>query len=211
MPELHLKVLPAEQRRLWGHLQKLAGFLNPLGYYLAGGTALALQIGHRRSLDFDFFSVKPGLGTQTQKRAEHLEHFLARDFDQDTLHAEIAGVKVSFISAYKYPTVEPFVAAGRLKLASMMDIGLMKLLALTHRSALRDYLDLAVIVRDHIPLQKLLETSRKKYGRDFNRMIPLRALVTFTDLDQEMPAMLDKTLKKSWQKILRDAVKKTAG
>ena len=86
----------------------------------------------------------------------------------------------------------------------------MKLLAITNRSTIRDYIDLAVIIRDHISLPDLLESSQKKYGANFNTMILLRALVSFNDLDPEHPTLLDKTLANTWQQILRDAVKKVA-
>ncbi len=100
--------------------------------------------------------------------------------------------------------------AGGVKLAGVLDIALMKLLAITHRATLRDYLDLAVILRDHLELKKIIGASGKKYGKNFNVMAALRALVAFADIDPEQPALLDKSLKASWQKILREAVKKIA-
>lgn len=61
MPEARLEVLPEGQRYVWDLLQKQGALLRPLGFYLAGGTALALQIGHRQSADFDFFSQRPDI------------------------------------------------------------------------------------------------------------------------------------------------------
>lgn len=209
MSSLHFKVLPAEQQRLWDEFLKQADFLNDHGYYLAGGTGLALQLGHRRSLDFDFFSAQGGLADSTEDWLRGVTPAEVRDRDQNTLHAEAKGVKVSFISAYRYPTVEPLVDGGSVKLASVVDIALMKLLALTHRAALRDYLDMAAILRSN-DLRKLLELGRKKYGPEMNPMIFLRALVAFEDVDSELPVLLDTTLKKDWQSILRHAVKKAA-
>ena len=138
---------------------------------------------------------------------------MIREIDADTIHSEIHGVRVSFIGGYLYPLVGRPVEAGRLRLASLMDVGLMKLLSITHRATWRDYVDLAVLVRDHIPLEKLLKRAPRKYGRRFNRMIPLRALVTFEDIskDKERPRLLDKRLESSWQRILEEEVKKTAG
>lgn len=210
MPELYLQVLPRLQRSLWDQFQKKAAFLAGQGYYLAGGSALALQIGHRRSIDFDFFSRKKALSEPTHNWLQEFSDSVVRDRDTHTLHAEVKGVKVSFISAYKYPTVEPLIDAEGIRLAGILDIALMKLLALTHRATLRDYIDLAVILRDCFDLKKLLTASRKKYGKNFNVLIPLRALVTFTDIDPETPVLLDKSLATSWKKILREAVKKTS-
>ena len=80
-------------------------------------------------------------------------------------------------------------------------------LALTHRATLRDYLDMAALVRGPAPLQGLMEASREKYGPETNPMLFLRALVTWSDIDQEMPVLLDESLKKNWKQILREEVK----
>lgn len=210
MSKLHFEVLPSDQLRLWKHFEKESNFLKAQGYYLAGGSGLALQLGHRQSIDFDFFSQKKGLAEATQNWLQSFTQILIRDLDNDTLHAEVDGVKVSFISGYKYRTVEPLIDAEGISIASLVDIGLMKLLALTHRATLRDYVDLAALLRKHTDLGKLLQAGRQKYGKGFNPMVFLRALVTFTDIDQEMPVLIDKSLKTSWQNILREAVKKAA-
>ena len=100
--------------------------------------------------------------------------------------------------------------AGSLFLASVLDIGLMKLLAITHRALVRDYLDLAAIIRDHVPLSTLLKWSKKKYGKAFNPLLPVKALVAFDDIEMEMPVLLDKRLGKEWRTILSQAVQKLA-
>ena len=211
MPDLRLEVLPAAQHNLLKKLAEKSSFLAEGGYYLAGGTALALQLGHRQSLDFDFFSTQKALAEQTQEWLRSFCTVTLRDMDQDTLHAEADGIKVSFIGAYRYKLVEPTLDYKRLILAGLTDIGLMKLLALTHRATLRDYLDMAAIVRGPVRLQRLVELSREKYGPETNPMIFLRALVTWSDLDEEMPVLLDGSLKKSWKEILQKEVKSVAG
>lgn len=207
MSRFHFQVLPSAQRELWNRLSGQAGFLRDQGYYLAGGTALALQLGHRQSIDFDFFSEKKSLSALTGEWLAAFTQLVPRDRDEHTLHAEADGVKVSFLGGYRYPTVEPLVEAGTIRVAAITDIALMKLLALTHRAALRDYIDLAAILRGPVELPKLLEASKKKYGPHVNPMIFLRALATFEDIEPESPVMLDRDLERSWQKILRDAIK----
>ncbi len=59
MPELRFDILPVAQLNVWHLLAKRSDFLRSADYYLAGGTALALQLGHRQSVDFDFFTQKP--------------------------------------------------------------------------------------------------------------------------------------------------------
>lgn len=199
-------ILPVSQRKLWSLFQRQAEALSRFGYYLAGGTALTLQIGHRRSVDFDFFSRRLGIARDTLNWINKFSNPVVREMDPNTLHLDIQGVKVSFIGAYKYRCVQKCVTQGKIPLAGMKDIGTMKLLAITHRAVLRDYVDLAAIIRNHIALSDLLKASLKKYGKSFNALIPLKALVSFEDLEPEMPHLFDLDLKKNWKKILIRAV-----
>ncbi|MEK7218679.1 MAG: nucleotidyl transferase AbiEii/AbiGii toxin family protein [Patescibacteria group bacterium] len=209
MLDLHLEVLRKPQRALWELFQGNPAVLRDHGFTLAGGTALALQIGHRESQDFDFFSQERGI-EPVRTWLERLPGFLSREMDADTVHGELGGVKVSFIAGYRYPPVMPPVAAGALSLTHIEDIALMKMMALTHRAALRDYIDLAAIMRSRKTLSSLLGKSREKFGDRFNVALALRAMVHFGDLDGEMPVLLDAALASSWQDILRNAVKEAA-
>lgn len=212
MPEAQLEVLPQKQRKVWALLQKQAGaVLHPLGFYLAGGTALALQIGHRRSGDFDFFSQRSGTSEVICEWLLQFPEAILRERDAQSVYGELRGVKMSWIGNYRYSLVDEHVVFGSIPTASVLDIGLMKLLAITHRATVRDYLDLAAIIRDRVPLAKLMKATEKKYGPTFNGMMCLKALVSFEDVDPEMPVLLDKTLARSWQTILTEAVRKFAG
>lgn len=209
MPDLHFEIFRQPQRKLWEAFQRESAIIRAQGFYLAGGTALALQIGHRASHDFDFFSRAADAGPIRTWLEETFPDLLMRDADAKTVHTEIAGVKVSFIAGYRYPPAMPSVLAGTIELADITDIALMKMLAITHRATLRDYIDLAAILRGHRTLAHLLEKSREKYGSSFNAMLPLRAMVHFDDLDGEMPMVLDASLA-SWKDILRKAVRDVA-
>ena len=208
MSDLHLEVLRPPQKELLSFFQRESEIIRP--FYLAGGTALALQLGHRESQDFDFFSQTQECET-VRSWLENLPRSVIRDADAQTVHADIAGVKVSFIGGYKYPPVMPLIPAGSLPMAAITDIALMKMLAITHRATLRDYLDLAVILRDHCSLRTLMEKSTEKYGTAFNAMLSVRTMVHFDDLDEETPVLLDPSLAGSWKDILRKAVKEAAG
>lgn len=204
-----MEVLRQPQQVLLATLQQESARINARGFYLAGGTALALRIGHRESQDFDFFSQTPNI-EPIRAWIDTMSDVIIRDANADTIHAEISGVKVSFIAGYRYPLLATPVAAGTLAMADVLDIALMKLLAITHRATIRDYLDLAVILRDYCPLEQLLAQCTEKYGENFNTMLCLRALVHFDDVDKEMPVLLDESLAATWKEILRDAVKKIA-
>ena len=208
---LNFEVLPARQKALWKAIDASAEGLEKSGFYLAGGTALALQLGHRESVDFDFFSRQNGTGPLTRKWLDkNHPASLLREADKDTVHADLKGVKVSFIGAYKYPHVGRFVVSGHMRLANVADIALMKLLAVTHRAAMRDYIDLAAILSSGWKLDDLLRASKKKYGRTFNTLLPMRALVSFDDLEPEIPRILDARLKRTWRDILTRAVAKAS-
>lgn len=208
MPDLHFDILPAEQRTLWDVLLERAAFLRENDYYLAGGTALALQLGHRQSVDFDFFSQKPDRAAETQKELQKIPGYVTREIDRQTIHADVSGVKLSFIGNYVYPLLHGPLESQGIQIADILDIALMKLVAISHRATPRDYIDLAAILRSGHSLSDLLSASKQKYGDSFNTMIPLRALTSFDDLEGEMPILLDKSLASSWQEILRQAVRK---
>lgn len=118
-------------------------------YYLAGGTALALQIGHRKSVDLDYFIAKPIDTEQLRGRLEDIfeSKTVQITFEQkDTLWCLIDGVKVSFISR-KDALLQPVLIEDRFRLASIADIATMKLSAICSREEYKDYFDLACIAR----------------------------------------------------------------
>ena len=108
-PEFHLEALPKAQLKVWNQINTEAKYLKANGYYLAGGTGLALQLGHRRSVDFDFFSRKHATAEGILSRLKRFPSYLLRERDADTAHVEISGVKLSFIGAYQYDTVKDLI------------------------------------------------------------------------------------------------------
>jgi hypothetical protein len=156
------------------------------GFYLAGGTALALQIGHRDSVDFDFFKPE---GFDTGRLFERLsEAFSGASLvkvqdERNTLSLIVAeSIKLSFIS-YPYPMLRPLVVADHLDLADIADIGCMKLSAITGRATMKDYVDMYFILKQ-ISLQELLALCAVKLPQ-LDRALIMKALVYFEDLDDE--------------------------
>ena len=210
MSELSLGVLPSAQKRILKLLSSENERLAKSGFYLAGGTALALQLGHRRSVDFDFFSQEKAQTEKVLKWLQYFPHFLIRSSDADTLHAQAMGVKLSFLSHYRYKLGKPVLNEQGIRLASIEDIGAMKLLAITHRATARDYIDLAAIISKRISLSDLLSFGKKKFGARFNPLISLRAAVAFEDVDMDLPLVFDKELRRGWKKILENEVRRVA-
>jgi predicted nucleotidyltransferase component of viral defense system len=176
--------------------------------YLAGGTGLALQIGHRKSYDLDFFTNK-------EFEVNEVIDFLKDNFDTQlemsdkrTIKAEIDGVRFSLFY-YDYPLLSKFERFGKINLASIKDIAAMKLVAITNRGAKRDFIDIYFISKME-GLEKLLEYYEKKYKKvKPNIYNVLKGLVYFDDAEDEpMPRMI-KTV--SWDEVkeyFRDEVKK---
>jgi predicted nucleotidyltransferase component of viral defense system len=122
----------------------------PEQYYLAGGTALALLIGHRKSIDLDYF-IPEAIDTEKLRRqlselfgAERLEIIFE---EKNTLWCNIDGVKVSFISRFD-PLLKPATLVDSFRMVSLEDITLMKLSAICGREEYKDYFDLACIAED---------------------------------------------------------------
>jgi predicted nucleotidyltransferase component of viral defense system len=176
--------------------------------YLAGGTGLALQIGHRKSYDLDFFTNK-------EFEVNEVIDFLKDNFDtqlemsdKKTIKAEIDGVRFSLFY-YDYPLLSRFEKFGEINLASIKDIAAMELFAITNRGAKRDFIDIYFISKME-GLEKLLECYEKKYKKvKPNIYNVLKGLVYFDDAEDEpMPRMIKSV---SWDKVkeyFRDEVKK---
>ena len=155
-------------------------------FYLAGGTALALQIGHRDSRDFDFFSEKD---IDTKRLFGFLTDSL-RDYkvlkiqeEHNTLSVLIDdNIKLSFFT-YKYKLLNKTIDEENLRLASIEDIGCMKLSAITGRATNRDYIDLYYILQN-VKLENLLKKASKKF-LDLDRNLILKSLVYFEDVLME--------------------------
>jgi predicted nucleotidyltransferase component of viral defense system len=163
-------------------------------FYLAGGTALALQIGHRISTDLDWFSVTNQL--QVSQR-DHIQEVLKSSGKFETVSEQdgllvtrLNDTDTSFIYQH-HPLLEPTVEYQGIKLASPIDIGLMKLAAITSRGARRDFVDI-YCMREFISLEDLFEIAPKKYtDRPQFLAVAVRALAYFEDAEQQpMPRML---------------------
>ena len=199
---LHREVLDAAQRRV---LELVTAHPDMKSFYLAGGIGLALQEGHRRSVDLDFFRESPegGIPRMTDFRRDFLMgggKGGIRTEEKGTLHAEIGGIHFSLL-ATPYHLARRLVRLGNLAIAHPVDIGLMKLAAIVQRGSKRDFIDLACILDRHISLEDLLKLAEKKYpqARDFT-VQALKALVYFDDAENERdPVMLDPQY--AWRRV----------
>lgn len=185
---LHTEVLTDRQVRV---LDAIAPVAEAAHFYLAGGTAVALRFGHRRSDDFDWFATR--IGHPEALAATIRATGLAVDsleLAAGTVNCLIGGVKVQFLE-FAYPLLAPPDAwpDKRVALASLRDLGAMKLLAIAQRGARKDFVDVYELLRQGARLSTMLEDFRAKFQAD--SISVLRGLAYFDDAELEpMPEML---------------------
>lgn len=183
-PRLHVGVLPPSQQEV---LRRIGPAAEAHGFYMAGGTALALQLGHRQSVDFDWFrgqEIDDPLGLASELGLDVLAT------SRNTLHAAAGGVKLSFLT-FRYPLLEPLIRAPEFgcSLASLRDAAAMKLAAIGQRGARKDYFDLVALGRAGLPLDSMLEAYRRKFTvADIGHV--LTALTWFDDADADAEPVL---------------------
>jgi hypothetical protein len=200
--KIHFEALLPKQREV---LVASAGPARVWGAYLAGGLAIALQLGHRVSADFDWFTAN------TIPPAKLLDDIKAtgltvsvRQNDEGTFLGQVDGLEYS-VFRYRYDVANPVQDIEGCQVASLEDIGAMKLAAICQRSVKRDYVDLhAILTTGGASIGDLVSAWNRKYpGKDVG--FALRALGYFTDVDKaRMPEMLSKT---TWEKVKTDLEK----
>ncbi|HEX9943724.1 MAG TPA: nucleotidyl transferase AbiEii/AbiGii toxin family protein [Thermoanaerobaculia bacterium] len=197
---LHPEVLTERQRKA---LRLLGPQSAADGFYLAGGTALALHLGHRRSVDFDWFlegqlPAPLRLAREIQDRGIP---FVTGQVERGTLYGTVHGVRVSFLE-FRYRMLDPLVPWPDFgcRLAGLRDLACMKLSAITQRGSKKDFIDLYALGHSGFSLPDMLEWYRAKFEvEDIGHV--LYALAYFDDADGErMPRMVWKA---EWKEIKR--------
>jgi len=199
-PGIHIDVLTEGQKR---SLSQIAKAVANTDFYLAGGTGLALQVGHRSSIDFDWFIPKLGDPEVLFRKFKSLDiHFGIQSVSFETIYLDVEAVQMSFMG-YDYPMLEPkvFWPDFGIYLAAMNDIACMKLSAIASRGSRKDFVDLHFLITHFLPLEDYLRRYIKKYrNRDVGHVV--RSLVYFADAEAE-PDIKTRSLL-SWEVLKRD-------
>lgn len=179
-------------------LKKLNAGKLPITSYLAGGTAVALQLGHRRSADLDFFTPEEFAETQWEQKLKKEFGFKLLKRDWQTLIGYIGDVKISLF-CYNCKQISPPEFYEQIPVASLPDLAAIKLDTILGRGTKRDLVDIYFLAQK-FTLPTIFAFYQKKYGNLEEREIMLKkALVFFTDANKdEMPDML---IKANWQDI----------
>lgn len=194
---MHKEVLPNEVLRLFRSLKPIAKKLNAV---LAGGTALALQIGHRMSADLDFFSLSDFSNEAVISQIRQTgQEFHVIDEAEVTLSLSMEGTKVSFFK-YDYPFTESVNFEG-IPLAGTIDIAAMKTIAIIQRGTKRDFVDLFFVLQE-VAFAKITRNMVDKFGQQrLNPVVMGKALVYFTDADSNPDPNYVAGKKVGWERI----------
>ena len=198
--KLYLEILPPEQLELFNVLSGLDWMTD---FYLVGGTALALQIGHRQSMDFDFFTGKDIKIDKLIIQAKEIGKFELYGQDKDTLNAAIKDVRISFFRS-PYPLDRNTISYQNISIADKYDIALMKLNAISGRGNKKDFIDLYFLIQDY-NLADLIKSYQDNYGSELANVYHLyKSLVYFVDAEmQPMPKMLQPV---PWQELKKKII-----
>ena len=182
-----LDILPPAQRSLWPRLVEL-----PHSFVLYGGTAVALRIGHRQSVDFDFFS-DVGLDDPGKRSLLALPwlaegRVMQNEADTLTVSADIgnAPVKLSFFGGLSVGCVAPpdRTDDGVLLVASERDLLAHKLKVIHNRAEAKDYVDIAALVAHGMRLDQGLADMVSLFGGQVPPAVTLKTLTWFEDIDE---------------------------
>ena len=185
----------------WSALTALRSIIQANQFLLAGGTALALQKGHRISYDLDFFTLRSfrndKLISEIKKTAIPFQ-IVAEE--EGSLTLDIDGVKVSFFR-YEYPFFDKIVEIGQTPMAGLLDIAAMKVIAIIQRGAKRDFIDLYTILQE-IPFHKLAGHMIKRFGKERVNPVQMgKSFVYFADADTNPEPAYRKGVGLNWEDV----------
>lgn len=176
--------------------------LNP--FYLVGGTALALQLGHRKSIDIDLFCHHP-------IEYEQIEEILVQKYgiqnvtsSKGGINGFIGNIKID-IMPHRYPLLNPVIVVENIRLLSLPDIGAMKINAITNRGAKKDFWDLAELL-NYYSAEELFEFFKNKYS-NYNCWHVIKSLTWFEDADSEL-IEIDSLKSISWNDVKQKIIDK---
>ncbi len=177
---LHKEIFTKEQIELFPLIEKFGK-----DFVLVGGTAIALQIGHRESIDFDMFSYEEfNTSRLKNKILKHKKiNKTYRQEDQEFTFL-INGVKITFYH-FRYKIEAPIFLGKLIRLPDLLTLAAIKAFALGQRSKWKDYVDLYFILKDHFTIDQISKKARELFNGEFNARIFREALAYFDDINYE--------------------------
>lgn len=185
---MHNEILNDQQKALLPLMQQFRR-----EYYLVGGTAIALYLGHRRSIDFDLFK----LSSINHKRnldkiaASGFSHVVTRRVTEQ-MNLVVNDVKVTFFQ-YPFPVTPTIQFQSFFRIPSLLQLAAMKAYALGRRSKWKDYVDLYFLLKDHFTISDISECATQLFGELFSEKMFRSQLCYFEDVDysEEVDYLID--------------------
>lgn len=158
-------------------------------FYLAGGTALAIQLGHRESIDLDFFSKNDFSVGKIKEALSKIGKFSVDYEEEGTLAGVLDGVKISFFH-YNYDQIFSLINFGEIFLADERDIAAMKIDTISSRGSKKDFTDIYFLMKKY-PLSQLIGFFEEKYKHiQYNKLHILKSLIYFDDAENNPPPLM---------------------
>lgn len=152
-------------------------------FYMVGGTAIALHLGHRRSIDFDLFTLSGLNKSRIKGKLLPIPFKQIPVFeDIDQLHLLINNVKITFFS-YPYPVLHPVKVGSTITIPSLLSLAAMKAFALGRRAKWKDYVDLYYIIRDHYSIEDICTEAENIFKEQFSGKLFRQQLAFHKDID----------------------------
>ncbi|MBN2698977.1 MAG: nucleotidyl transferase AbiEii/AbiGii toxin family protein [Bacteroidales bacterium] len=175
---MHHHILTGNQVELLPLLKTFSG-----NFYLAGGTAIALHLGHRHSIDFDLFTGSNLRKSEIWKKLMKFSSGIKKiSEDTDQLNVIINNLKITFLS-YPFAIEHPVHLQKFISLPTLISLASMKAYALGRRAKWKDYADLFFILRDHYSIEEIKEEAIKNFGGLFSEKLFREQLAFHKDID----------------------------
>jgi len=183
--EKYLKIFPLPTITALEKLSEMS-WLADSSWYLAGGTGLALQAGHRVSVDLDFFLPEDDFNQQQVLTYLTCPQWQTDIVEKGTVYGTLVGARVSFLAYPLFVPVKNFVLYKNIKILHEADIAVMKLVALSQRGRRRDFYDLYWYALNREPLLEVIKRLPKQYPKvahDYHHIV--KSLVYFADAEED--------------------------
>lgn len=193
--QLHTNTLPQATARVLEMIKILPDLST---FYLTGGTALSLLLGHRESEDLDFFTQQQFEPLVLQQKLLQFGKLNDVELREGTLNGFLDTVKLQFLH-YPYNLIEDLITWNTVKLSSVLDIACTKLITISMRGSKKDFIDLYVILEKHSLPELFAQLDKKYQNVQYNHAHILKSLVYFDDAEgQPMPRM---HIQADWNRI----------
>lgn len=175
---MHTEILSSKQVELIPYIK---GFNR--SFYMAGGTAIALHIGHRRSIDFDLFTSEQLNKTRVKGKLSQIPFSQLPVFeDYDQLHVLMNEVKITFFS-FPFFVKHPVKVDAFINIPTLLSLAAMKAFALGRRAKWKDYVDLYFIIKDYHSLKEICKEADEIFGQQFSEKLFRQQLTYHKDID----------------------------